>query len=71
MHWGAMQKVGAQLSFPAFVLGKAALLAQTQVETLIINTTLPYSEFLVQSCSNSRGRRLWSFGRVSIFSLIF
>jgi len=46
------------------------LLALTQVETLTINNSLPYSEFLVQNCGSSRGRQLWSFGRVSIFSLI-
>ena len=48
-----------------------ALFAQTQVETLTINISLPHSEFLVQNWSSSRGRRLWSLRSVSIFSLIF
>ncbi|AES70280.1 hypothetical protein MTR_3g050830 [Medicago truncatula] len=50
---------------------KPALLAQTQVETLTINTNFPHSEFLVENCSSSKGRRLWNFGRVFIFSFIF
>jgi hypothetical protein len=50
---------------------KPALLAQTQVETLTINTSLPYSEFLVLNSGSSRGRKLWRFRRVFIFSLIF
>jgi len=37
-----------------------ALLAQTQVEALTINTSLPHSKFLVHNCGSSRGRRLWS-----------
>jgi hypothetical protein len=65
-----MQKVGAQLSFHASEMGKPALLAKTQVETLTINTKFPHLEFLVQNWSSSRGR-LWSFGKVSIYSLIF
>ena len=48
-----------------------AFLAQTQLEISIINTSIPHSEFLVQNQSSSSGRRLWSFGRVFIFSLIF
>jgi len=64
-------KCGEQASFPTFILGKARTLAQTQVETLTINTNLPHSEFLVQNCGCSRGRKLWSFRRVSIFSFIF
>jgi hypothetical protein len=35
---------------------KLALLAQTQVETLTINTILPHLEFLIQNYSISRGR---------------
>jgi hypothetical protein len=50
---------------------KPALFAQTQVETLTKYTSLPHSEFLVQNCGSSKGRQLWSFRRVSIFSLIF
>jgi len=66
-----MQKVGAQLSFPTSVLGKAHIFTPNQVETLTINTNLPHSEFIVQNCGSSRGMQLWSFGRVFIFSLIF
>jgi len=56
----------------AFVfVGKAAFLAQTQLEISTINTSLPHSEFLVQNCGSSRGRLLWIFGREFIFSLIF
>jgi len=54
-----------------FLWVKLAFLAQTQLETLTINTILPHSEFLVQNCGSSIGRQLWSFRRVSIFSLIF
>jgi len=54
-----------------FLWVKLTFLAQTQLETLTINTILPHSEFLVQNCGSSIGRQLWSFRRVSIFSLIF
>ena len=37
------EKVGAQASFPTFWWVKPALLAQTRVETLTINTSLPHS----------------------------
>jgi len=35
---------------------KPTLLAQTQTETLTINTSLPHLEILVQNCVSSRGR---------------
>jgi len=41
-----------------------AFLAQTQLEISIINTSIPHSEFLVQNGGRSRGRLLWSFGRI-------
>ncbi|RHN51455.1 hypothetical protein MtrunA17_Chr6g0468741 [Medicago truncatula] len=67
----ASTNVGHKHLFLLLFLVKTTLLAQTQVETLTINTSLPHLEFLVQNCGSSKGRQLWSFGRVSIFSLIF
>jgi len=67
----ACKKSGRNCLFLLLFWVKLAPLTQTQVETLTINTSLRHSEFLVQNWSSSRGRQLWSFGRVSIFSLIF
>ena len=61
--------LGHAFGHPCWV--KPTLLSQTQVETLTINTSLLHSEFLVQNCGSSRGRQLWSFRRVYIFSLVF
>jgi len=51
------EKCWAQASFPAFLWVKPTILAQTQVETLTINTSLRHSEFFVQNCSISRERQ--------------
>jgi len=62
---------GVKVTFLAFLLVKPAFLAQTQVETLTINTSLPHSEFLVQNWSSSRIRKFLRFGGVFMFSLFF
>jgi len=67
----AFEKCGAKSSFLAFLWVKPALLAQTQVETLTINTTLPHLEILVQKCGSSTGKQLWSFMRVFYVLLDF
>jgi len=67
----ACKKLGRSCLFLLPFWVKPTLLAQTQVETLTINTDLPHSKFLVQNCGSSRGRQLWSFKRVFIFSLSF
>jgi len=67
----ACKKLGRNFLFLLSLCVKPALLTQTQVETLTVNTSIPHSEFLVKNWSSSRGRQLWSFGSVFIFSLIF
>jgi len=57
MHPVHLKKCRAQASFLAFLWVKPALLAQTQVETFTINTSLRHSEFLVQKCGSSRERQ--------------
>ena len=67
----ASENVGHNRLFLLLFWVKPALLSKTHIEALTINTGLPYSEFLVQNCCSSRGKKLWSFRRVSIFALIF
>ena len=67
----ACKNAGRNCLFLLLCWVKPALLAQIQVENLTINNSLPHSEFHVQNYGCSRGRQLWNFLRVSIFSLIF
>jgi len=61
---------GGRRSFMRFV-GRARVFNPNPVRKLTINTSIPHLEFLVQNCDSSGGMQLWSFRRVSIFSLIF
>jgi len=49
----ASENAGHKRLFLLLFWVKHALLAQTQAETLTINTSLPHSEFLVQNCGSS------------------
>jgi len=49
-----MQKVRAQLSFPASEMGNAPTVSPNPSRNSPINTSLPHSEFLVQNWSSSR-----------------